>query len=188
MYILNESTAAKRKVPVFLVDGAGNGIAGQAGAVTMKISKNGAAWAAPAGGTTISEITGGQPGSYILNFAAGDFDTLGLLQYQITGTGLRLFQDSIQIEDPLASQSSLDAYGLRLLGLTNENAMIDNITWGSNNLIVLGRVRVFADAAALAAAVPGHANGADSELYRYSISCVDIGSGQYSSYKLSRQL
>lgn len=76
----------------------------------------------------------------------------------------------------------------RIIGLLQDNSMIDNITFGSNNIITLARVRVFADAAALASAVPGHANGADGEIYRYTITAVDAGSGQFTSFNKSRSL
>jgi hypothetical protein len=76
----------------------------------------------------------------------------------------------------------------RIAGLLHENAMVDQVTYGSGALAVIFRVRIFADAAALAAAVPGHANGADGEIARYSGSCVDAGSGQFSSFKVQRTL
>lgn len=77
---------------------------------------------------------------------------------------------------------------VRVAGLLRENSMLDNITYGSNNMIVIGRLRCFADATALGAAVAGHANGADGEIARYTVSAVDATGGQFSSWKFAQTL
>jgi hypothetical protein len=87
------------------------------------------------------------------------------------------------------SQAALDAALADLkAGASHENSVIDNITWGSSNIVVVARERVFASAAAANAAVPGHADNADGEIRRYTITAVDITGGQFSSWKKTRTL
>jgi hypothetical protein len=101
--------------------------------------------------------------------------------------------DSTSIVALLPLHGQLDAATItsiqtRIFGLLQENAMIDNIIFGSNNLILSARVRVFADSTTLASAVAGHSNGADGEIERYTITAVDIGAGQFSSFTKARNL
>lgn len=96
MNYLNEPIAAARAVPVELQDNAGNGQPGLAGSVTVKIAKTGGNWIASA--AVVEEVTGGIDGSYRVKFPVGEWDTVGLLGYQITGTGLKTFKDWIDIE------------------------------------------------------------------------------------------
>lgn len=291
-YYLKEPIAALRKVPVFMVALApasdGSGVGGLAGSLTVKVSKDGGAFAAMAG--TIAEVTGGIAGSYVISFAVGDFDTAGVLAYQVTdGTSVaRMFTDAIVIE-PNASDElwyggaasatgstvTLDATAVatdhyyagdghgcevlvvdgvgkgqvrwateyhasramdivpnwvtnpdstskirllpgsgrlavdertattaavqaslttaladldRVLALQHRHTMLDNFVYGANNVVTSVRKRIFADAAALAAATPGAGNGADGEVKRYTCTAVDAGSGQISSFKQTENL
>lgn len=75
---LSESTAARRRVPIWLVD-ATDGIAAETGVSgTPRISKNGAASAAAS--ATITEVDStNMPGLYYLELTAGEVDTLGTI-------------------------------------------------------------------------------------------------------------
>lgn len=72
-------------------------------------------------------------------------------------------------------------------GLLHRNSMVDNTTYVSNFLIS-ARIRVFANAAALASATPGAANGANGEIRRYTLTGIDEGGGKVGSFKISRDL
>lgn len=75
-----------------------------------------------------------------------------------------------------------------MLGLFQGNSMIDNTVYGAQSLLTSARLRVFADATALGAAVAGAANNANGEIFRFTITSVDAGAGQFTSYKLTRNL
>lgn len=74
----------------------------------------------------------------------------------------------------------------RLLGLAHDNAMVDECVYSSGKL-TSSRIRVFANAAALAAAAPGEADGADSEIARY-VTAAAYSGDDLISYELTRQL
>lgn len=97
---VKEPIDALRKVPVFLVSTSppadGSGLAGQAGAVTIKVSKDGADWAAYAG--SFDETGTGVDGSYTLLFAVADWDTQGLLKFQVSGPSTRLYEGALMLE------------------------------------------------------------------------------------------
>lgn len=63
------------------------------------------------------------------------------------------------------------------------NAMIDTITYGTNGLPTIARVRVFEDSTALDAATPG-AGGDEGAIYKFAESAVDLtDNGKFSSMK-----
>lgn len=244
-FFKSEATTALRRVYFVSVDttalqtrisSADMGIGG-AGTFTVKISKNGAAVATPAG-SAITEVDATNfKGLHYLQLNAADLDTAGPLLVRIVSSGgtkvmeQREFEcDVIEVDKhnairgmagtALPNVAAAGAGGLftrgsgagqinqnangqidvrvvagdfitkldRIAGLMHENSLLDEITYGGSNLITLARLRVFADAAAKAAATPGAANNADSEVYRYTISAVDAGSGQFSSFGIVRTL
>lgn len=128
---------------------------------------------------------------------AGDVDVLGAAVIRISAAGMETREvpvlvvpwdpysaTSLGLTDLSTSKTNLE----RVLGLLHENAMVDSVVYGGQNVITSARVRVFANAAALAAAGAGNANGADGEVFRYTITGFDAGSGQFTSHKISRGL
>jgi hypothetical protein len=104
---LDESTAARRRVPVALVDDtdgktAETGITLSAG--DMKISKNGGAQANHAG--TLTELAGGD---YYYEFAAAELDTVGYVTGKIVKSGCRTFRIFAQVVsyNPYSATSGL---------------------------------------------------------------------------------
>lgn len=102
----SESTAARRRILVYLVD-ATDGFTPKT-AITVsageiKISKNGAATANHAG--TWTEIS---LGMYYYEFTAGELDTLGLIIFNITKSGCRAFVTDCQVVpwDPYLNQDA----------------------------------------------------------------------------------
>src|SRR5688572_30094535 len=92
---LSEGTAARRRVPVALVDDtdgktAETGITLSAG--DMKISKNGGAEANHGGALT--ELAGGD---YYYEFSSGEVDTVGYLTGRIVKSGVRTFRIAAQV-------------------------------------------------------------------------------------------
>ena len=96
----SESTAARRRVPVYLVD-ATDGVTPETGitfaAGDIKLSKNGAAEGNHAG--TVTELAGGL---YSYEATAGEVDTLGFLSARFTKSGVRTFVAvaQVQVLDP----------------------------------------------------------------------------------------
>lgn len=68
------------------------------------------------------------------------------------------------------------------------NSMLDNCTYNFRKFLTGGRVRIFESAAALAAAVAGHADGVDGEIYRYTYVGTDRGDGVSSAFTISQEL
>lgn len=94
-----------------------------------------------------------------------------------------------------AAITALGVSVARVLGLLHENAMLDGgagvltgPTYSDNNVLESARLRVFANAAALAAATEGAANGADGEIYRYAITGADNGDGLAASFQIAKEL
>lgn len=100
----SESTAARRRVPVYLVDSTDGftpetGITFSAG--DIKISKNGAAEGNHAG--TVTELAGGL---YYYECTSGEVDTLGFLSARFTKTGVRTFVAVAQVMAAAAGGSA----------------------------------------------------------------------------------
>jgi hypothetical protein len=170
---LKEPTAARRRVFFFVYDLDGLPKTGIAAALTgtqIQWSKNGAAFANAAGSVTEIGL-----GAYYYTATTGELDTLGF------ATFVALAQAGS------SQQATSDVEVKKPDGLHNiPNSMLDNFTYNANKLPTSCRQRVFADATALAAAVPGHADGADGEIERHTITGVDGGLGLPSSVRYAR--
>lgn len=92
---VNESTAARRRVPVVLVDGT-DGVTAETGITLssgdLKISKNGGAEANHAG--SLVELTAGD---YYYELSAGEVDTLGYLTGRLIKAGVRTYRFKCQV-------------------------------------------------------------------------------------------
>lgn len=106
---LNESTAARRRIPIFLTSPDGftpaTGITLSAG--DMKLSKNGASESNHAG--TLTELA---TGSYYYEPTQGECDTIGFLFIKIAKSSIRTYLGWVQIV-------SFDPYDAVKYGLTN---------------------------------------------------------------------
>lgn len=94
-FLQSESTAARRRIPVYLVDDADGktpetGITFSAG--DIKVSKNGGAEANHGG--TVTELAGGM---YYYEATSGELDTLGFLSIRFTKSGVRTFVAAHQV-------------------------------------------------------------------------------------------
>lgn len=168
----SESTAARRRVLVYLVDDADGktaetGVTVSAGDV--KISKNGAAEANHAG--TWAELAGGL---YSYEFTQGELDTLGFASLRLVKSGVRTFVKEVQV-------AAVDVYdGVRggLTGLPNANAGANGgLPTIDGNLRVSANVTAMASntvtAAAVAADAAAKINDADrSLLLKTTVSAV----------------
>jgi hypothetical protein len=110
---LSESTAARRRIPVLLVD-ATDGYTPKTGQTgpTVTISKNGATAATGTG--TWTEISNGQ---YYYEFASGEVDTLGWIAVNVQKTACRQYNAIVQV-------MAYDYAAGSNLGLTNLDAAI----------------------------------------------------------------
>jgi hypothetical protein len=109
----SETTAARRRIPVLLVD-ATDGYTPKTGQTTptVTISKNGATAATGAG--TWTEIGNGQ---YYYEFASGEVDTLGWIAVNVQKTACRQYNAVVQV-------MAYDYAAGTNLGLTNLDAAI----------------------------------------------------------------
>jgi hypothetical protein len=110
---LSESTTARRRIPVLLVDST-DGFTPKTGqtAPTVTISKNGAT--AVSGTGTWTEISNGQ---YYYEFASGEVDTLGWIAVNVQKTACRQYNAVVQV-------MAYDYAAGANLGLTNLDALI----------------------------------------------------------------
>ena len=111
---LSESTAARRRIPILLVD-ATDGYTPETGITTptIKVSKNGGTQATGTG--TFTEIGTGQ---YYYEFASGEVDTLGWVTFNLQKAGCRDYNAIIQV----MAYDAMDAVRLGLTALPNANA------------------------------------------------------------------
>lgn len=109
----SESTAARRRIPVLLVD-ATDGYTPKTGqtAPTVTISKNGATTATGTG--TWTEIGNGQ---YYYEFALGEVDTLGWIAVNVQKAACRQYNAIVQV-------MAYDYAAVTNLGLTNLDAQV----------------------------------------------------------------
>ena len=112
---LSETTAARRRIPILLVD-ATDGYTPETGITspTIKISKNGATQATGTG--TFTEIGTGQ---YYYEFASGEVDTLGWIAFNLQKSGTtRDYNAIVQI----MAYDAMDVVRLGLTALPNAAA------------------------------------------------------------------
>lgn len=111
----SEATAARRRVPIYLVD-ATDGVTPETGLTfsgsDVQLSKNGAAFASFAG--TMTEVAAGL---YHYEATAGELDTLGFLAVKVVKTGVRTFVGMAQVV-------AVNVYDAAALGLTNLDAAV----------------------------------------------------------------
>ena len=89
---LSEATAARRRIPILMVD-ATDGYTAETGlTLTVTVSKNGAAFGASGG--SVTEVSSGV---YYYEATAGELDTVGYLNLKATGTGARDFMALCQV-------------------------------------------------------------------------------------------
>jgi len=105
---LSEATAARRRIPIMMVD-VTDGITAETGlTVVVVISKNGAGFGA--GGGSVTEDGNGV---YYYEASAGDLDTVGYLALKATNAGARTFMGIAQV----VSFDPYDAFTARLPAL-----------------------------------------------------------------------
>lgn len=81
-----------------------------------------------------------------------------------------------------------------LLGLHRKNSLLDGgsgfpaVQYTANREFLAGRLRVFASKAARDAAVAGHADGADGETHRYSLTGTGTGTGLQATFAMDLEL
>jgi hypothetical protein len=106
----SEGTAARRRIPIWLVD-ATDGLAAETGVTgTPRISKNGAASAAATASITQVDITN-MPGLYYLELTAGELDTLGHVLVSFKTAATAQWHGTVQVVD-------YDPYDTVRMGLT----------------------------------------------------------------------
>ncbi len=97
-----------------------------------------------------------------------------------------------QVWDALvASHVATGSFGeaVRLMrALGQEHYMLDKTTYDSQGLMLSGRVRVFATATDLNNAAAGAADGADSEIFRFTVTSVGATPGRVDDYRFRRDL
>ena len=93
-------------------------------------------------------------------------------------------QDSFRVA--VLEASATDA--IRILGLSQDNYMLDEQSYDAKGLLEKGRIRIFANAVALADASAGAADNTDSEIQRYNITVVATTPGEATDYRVEREL
>jgi hypothetical protein len=170
---IKEPTAARRRMLfiVYDLDGQPKTSLTFAGA-QQQISKNGGAFANGAGSCTEIGL-----GWYYYTAAIAELDTVGSL----------VFVAPPQAGSPGTQQGDAITDVVVPDGMHNiPNSRLDNFVYNSNNMMTACRLRIFVDAAALDASVAGHADGADGEIERRTITGVDGGSGLPSTVAYKR--
>lgn len=172
---IKEPTAARRRVFFFVYDQDGLPSTGHAAALTgaqIQWSKNGGAFANAAGSVTEIGL-----GAYYYTATSSELDTIGFATFVALA----------QAGSPGTQQATAVVDVVKPDGLHNiPNSMLDNFVYNANKMQLSCRQRVFADATALAAAVPGHADGVDGEIERHTITGIDGGIGLPSSVNYAR--
>jgi hypothetical protein len=103
---LDESTAARRRIHVFLAL-AGAPITGKSGTASVRISKNGTS---AAGGGSVTEIDSvNLPGHYYYEATSGEVDTAGFFVAQVTDTGVDDFNVLVNVRKITEDLNDLSA-------------------------------------------------------------------------------
>lgn len=102
LLVKSESTAAQRRIPLYLVD-ATDGYTAETGltfsAGELKLSKNGASEANHAG--SVTELAGGL---YYYEATSGELDTVGFLTLRVAKSGVRAFVALCEVREHVADQ------------------------------------------------------------------------------------
>lgn len=204
----NESVAAARRVAVFLenpdgtpyVDGSNNTITT---GVTINYWEPGSSADVDVTSTFVSEKFG--RGFVELTQAQCDTVGVGWVSWK-NSSSVVIIEESVPViirdldsdraaavlDTALGSthrvSGSLGELAQVIAGQLHVNSLIDNISYGAQAVMTAARERDFDSKTAANAATPGALNNADGEIFRYTISAVDAGSGEISSYKKVRDL
>ena len=103
-------------------------------------------------------------------------------------TNITLSDDARIDVDQVSAAVDASTVLIRILGLVQDNFMLDEQTYDAENLLLTGRIRVFASAGALAAATRDAADGTDSEIARYNVTVGSAVAGQANDYRVAREL
>ncbi len=192
----DESDALLRKVPIYLVAPDGTPYAGSLSGFTITYRRPDAVGGNIDKTAIFSNITGGW---YLMALASGDVDVAGVAFITIEKEGtIQRWADPVlirpmplniaQATSALIANSAAADLRRTLRTGAHEFAMIDNVTYGDSALLTIARERIFDSSAALAAAVAGHSDNTDGEIYRYTITAVDATGGEFTSWKKTRTL
>ena len=174
---INEQNANLRRIPILVFDLDGYPIAGlvytnASSAHQIRISINGAAPTDAAGAVTESG-----EGLYYYTADASEITALGFVVVRLVAKA-GVSRDGIAVE-PITLPDGLHRA---------PNSILDNATYNTRKFLTGARVRIFASHAAYAAAVVGHADGADGEIYRFTYTGADRGDGVAASFGIDQVL
>lgn len=229
--IKDESSAALRKVPVFLQSPGGAPYSGTLAAATITFRKPGGAGGEIDVSGAIAAVGSGT-GRWEITLTTGQVDTAGNGWIDIVDAGITAeFHDYVRITNGNADvvallPTALDGGFMKaqvkgidatprdaiagavwdvaigghvasgsfgellqiIAALVHHNGRIDNITFDADHLLTAGRLRCFASASAANSSTPGASNNADGETRRFTISATSTGSGEFSTWLLTRTL
>ncbi len=199
------------EVDIYLVDSCtGGAFLGAASQVVSQIKNPGAAFST----FSPTSVTSRGNGHFAVVIPAGTVSTLGINRLRFTTTptaaepmaqacdgyaldviaynrqdGVRLGLTSLPNAAAAAvgGMATISAVGQAPGGVLKPNSMEDNLVYSSGKLSS-SRLRVFANAAGLAAAVPGHANNADGEVERYVSAATYNVDGTLATFSWTKQL
>lgn len=189
-WIKNQPTAALRRCTLVvqsLLDGsfapAATSLSG-----LVEIRLGGTSWAAASGSITNT----GKDGHWIYEATQAETNvTANEIEVRITdSTWYALTQ--VQIDsangDVLTALAAVAASLVDVAGLLHKNSLVDNVVRDpSTGFMTSARLRIFADASALAAATVGAADNADSEIARFTITGTHTA-GLMTTFKASKAL
>lgn len=167
----------------------------------IQVSKNSGAWVNYAGTTSEKGGASSGKGAYDYLPTAGEGDTVGKLAVKFEKVG---YITQIWVEDIFVAPATAAALATAQTGITaievnadtlpvvlallHHNAKLDKTVLDADGFMTSARLRGFADAAALAAAVGiDPVDDAESEVLRFTITGVKDGlDGTLQSYKIAR--
>lgn len=118
--------------------------------------------------------------------------TIGIDLANVESQGSTLNLTATTIKDVTDVESALRDYAERILGLLHENTLVDGGAGVPNAVhsggkLTSARIRRFSDAATLAAATAGAADGADGEDFRWTLTSTYSGS-DLGTHKIAKVL
>lgn len=202
---------ASIEIDVFLIDTiTGMGFLGSASQIVSQIRPTGGSF----GTFTPTSVTAKGNGRFAIIVPAANTATLGLAGLRFTTTALQgnpmaqpcddytldvvAFnkQDAVRLgltslpnaaAAAVGGLSTITAVGQAPGGVLKPNSMEDNLVYSSSKL-TSSRLRIFASAAALGAAVAGHADNADGEVERYVSAVTYNVDNTVASFSWTKQL